>query len=202
MFARKLISVVSGAALLGFVLGCGAPSKPAAGGGTGSTKSSDPELNKSMTPEEIAALRPLEQNAKTQEDTEVAMVVGALAGDPRMSDSAKRGIRGKRMIFIGTVLEKSPDGGELPILVLDGGNIHGKQYTAKCSFAVSEGESLQEIKPQDTVRVEGVTDAELKELIVEIKECVLKPANKSTDRGAPGAEAEKTADEKLPATKP
>jgi hypothetical protein len=199
MSAKRLTTVATLTALLGMALGCGAPSKPAAGGGAAAAKSTDPELNKSMTLEEIAALRPSPEDAKNLEsmDAEITQMVGALSDAPIVSGPAKAGIKNKRVIFTGTVLEKSPEGAETPFLVLDGGNHREKQYTAKCYFAAAEKASLQDVKPQDSVRVEGVTDTTFNELVLEFKECVLKPASKPGE--ATGAAEKKPATDDAPA---
>lgn len=201
MITLRFLASAGLAALLVVALGCGAPTKPAAGGGGTTTTSKDPELNKSMTPEEIAALKPAKVDPSKVEAVaeEVSFLAGMLSEDPRISDQAKRQMAGQRVLFTGTVLAKSPEDAEAPYLVLDGGEHRGKKYTAKCFFAAADGESLKKINPQDNIRVEGVTDANVKELLLEFKECVLKPAETPADGGT---DAEKTSVEKSPSTKP
>ena len=200
MFNRRFLASAGLSALFVVALGCGAPNKPAAGGGGTTGKSKDPELNKSMTPEEIAALKPPKIDPNQQEvvGEEISFIVGMLSEDPRISGQAKAQLVGQRVLFTGIVLEKSPENAEAPFLVLDGGEYRGKKYTARCYFAATEGEALKKINPQDSVRVEGVTDANVKDLLVEFKECLLKPAKTPAEGGT---DAEKTSEVKPPAAK-
>jgi len=200
MFNPRFLASASLSALVIIALGCGAPNKPAAGGGGTTGKSTDPELNRSLTLKEIEDLKPAKLEANQQEVVaeEISFIAGMLSEDPRISAQAKGQMAGKRILFTGTVLEKSPDGAETPFVVLDGGEHRKKKYTVKCNFAATEAESLKKVNPQDNIQVEGVTDGNVKEQLLEFKECVLKPEKSAVD----ASDAEKTSEDKSPAARP
>jgi len=169
--------------------GCGPTSTPpAAGTGTTNSKSSDQDLSKSMTREEAASYKPkIEAHAHVAEDANLNDLLLVLT-NPMTGAKAKPSVAGKRIPMRGTVLEVKPEEADGPVAVLDGGNANGQIIKVKCVFAAADKEAVAKLKPGETIRAEGVSDAEIKDSVLEFKECkLLPPAENNPPAAAPPA---------------
>jgi hypothetical protein len=161
--------------------------------GCGTSSSS----NSGVTEAEIAKMM---EDAKAEAaklpafETPAEEMVDLLTSDPSSAGPAeqglagiKQGLVGKRRIITGVVVDRSPEMSDSPFLMLDGGTHNSKAYKVKFNFTDGNREELKAVTIGDSVRVEGISDGELKDDTLEFKECVLNPVNQPASTGSDGA---------------
>ncbi len=169
--------------------GCGPSAGQTGGSGTAKTRKVADDLSAPLLrPEDAAKVDP---NFKPSppKPIEIKATEVTMGMSQRMSSGMlAKNVGGKRIFILGTVSAVSAENNENMSITLTGfKTLQGKQLLLRCKLAATERDTVNKVKVDDEVRVEGIMDGDLKDDVLEFKDCVL--ASKAPD--AKEADAEK-----------